>query len=423
MAAIQAARIGAFFAWPVSVGFRIPLILREGRLTYHLSKGFGSGIYTAKQTRRVRHVYDIPGSYGDDVVKGIFCQPCSQIRNELEVRARETEKQQLELGYLRLPVPAGENYRPMHNLPVTVPYQPQPVMKIVSPTPIDRQFLGPNFPSYPPGPARVVPLYPEDFGVPGRDKSNPGQGTASEYHVSDTTSPRHAGRRSKILTPINESNEEVKQAENSPPLGKSPRIHEWLLSMTPNPDGNLPTIEHLVLMPGPGSPPTIVPTLDIPSMNLREPRPTSPNIAIPSPTQARTEVLGPVPVPRGPGQVRSTAEAQKPMPAMMMMASGQDHNLGAHPTVSNSKDKTVRDHKIDADERVAAVQAIKVPTHNLDSHRQLPLPETVPPREHDISRDESIEVAAVFAKEHDLAADIPAGVITPPLSSNARTRT
>ena len=323
-------------------------------------------------------------------MKGIFCQPCSQIRNELEVRTRETEKQQLELGYLRLPAPAGENYRPMHSLPVTVPYQSQPVMKIVSPTPINSQFLGPNFPSYPSGPARVVPLYPEDFGVPGREISNPGQGTASEYHVSDTASPRLAGRRSKILTPINESNEEVKQAENSPPLGKSPRIHEWLLSMTPNPDGNLPTIEHLMLMPGPGSPPAIVPSLDIPSMNLREPRPTSPNIAIPSPTHARTEALSPVPAPRG-------------------------LDSGAQPTVSNYEDKTVRDHKIDADERVAAVQTIKGPPHSLHSHPQLPLPGTAPPREHDISRDESIEVVPVSVKEHDLTADIPVGVITPTL--------
>ncbi|KAK0720537.1 hypothetical protein B0H67DRAFT_643780 [Lasiosphaeris hirsuta] len=90
-------------------------------------KGYiGSGIFTAKQTKRIRETYSIKGTYGDDVAKGIFCQPCSLIRNELEVRRRETDKRAGELA--SGPFPLGElNYQPIYAM-ATEGYRLEPQM-------------------------------------------------------------------------------------------------------------------------------------------------------------------------------------------------------------------------------------------------------------------------------------------------------
>ncbi len=62
-----------------------------------------------------------PGTYRDDVVKGIFCRPCSQIRNELRFVHERLNKQQLELGLIQPSVPLGATYQSMHTMPVAVP--------------------------------------------------------------------------------------------------------------------------------------------------------------------------------------------------------------------------------------------------------------------------------------------------------------
>ncbi len=56
----------------------------------------------------------------------------------------------------------------------------------------------------------------------------------------------------------------MKQAENVPLSGKSPRVREWLRSLTPSSSDHLRTIEHIVLMPGPGSPPALLSNVAVP---------------------------------------------------------------------------------------------------------------------------------------------------------------
>ena len=104
--------------------------------------GIGSGIYTAKQTRRVRETYGIPGSHHKDLVAGILCQPCSQIRNELEVRVREKDKHELAYGLRQPPVPLGENYRPLAHMPIVDPYQSPPSMRHIVPVPANHPSEG-----------------------------------------------------------------------------------------------------------------------------------------------------------------------------------------------------------------------------------------------------------------------------------------
>ncbi|KAK3948581.1 hypothetical protein QBC32DRAFT_408518 [Pseudoneurospora amorphoporcata] len=70
----------------------------------------GSGIYTGKETTRIREKYGIKGTAGDDITMGILCQPCSLIRNDLEIRQRESMKREADLPP---PRPIGENYQPI----------------------------------------------------------------------------------------------------------------------------------------------------------------------------------------------------------------------------------------------------------------------------------------------------------------------
>ena len=55
--------------------------------------GIGCCIYTGKETRHIRELYGIDGSYPADIAKGVLCYSCSLMRNELEVRKREEERQ------------------------------------------------------------------------------------------------------------------------------------------------------------------------------------------------------------------------------------------------------------------------------------------------------------------------------------------
>ncbi|KAK0652312.1 PLAC8 family-domain-containing protein [Cercophora newfieldiana] len=125
----------------------------------------GSGIYTGKQTKRIRKTYNIKGNYCDDVAKGIFCQPCSLIRNDLEIRQREkVDNNNIELAAgLRPPMPLGEeNYRPIYAMPTTEGYQREPYMTTAN-IPIHQ---GREAHSHPDGDesggqgSHTVPLYP-----------------------------------------------------------------------------------------------------------------------------------------------------------------------------------------------------------------------------------------------------------------------
>lgn len=87
------------------------LILGLRPLVVNMKQDIGSGIYTGKETTRIREKYGIKGTAGDDITKGIFCQPCSLVRNDLEIRQREGMKRDDDLPP---PRPLGENYQPIY---------------------------------------------------------------------------------------------------------------------------------------------------------------------------------------------------------------------------------------------------------------------------------------------------------------------
>ncbi|KAK3359211.1 hypothetical protein B0T25DRAFT_90237 [Lasiosphaeria hispida] len=202
----------------------------------------GSGIHTAKQTRRIRETYSIKGTYGDDVAKGICCQPCSLIRNELEVRRRETEKRGGELA--SGPFPLGElNYQPIYAM-TTEGYRSEPQMtpqnlRHIAPIPINRQAQGRevHFHLEEPGGGRtgprIVPLYPTGHEL---GQLPPIPHVASPLQCLQ--SAEGLDRRSQVLTPISErdSLEETRvqqRRENNP-------IQTWLRSMSPAPSDGKP---------------------------------------------------------------------------------------------------------------------------------------------------------------------------------------
>jgi len=137
---------------------------------YHVA--IGSGVYTGRQTTRIRETYGIQGTHEDDVITGIFCQPCSLIRNELEIRRRENARRQLELSSgLRPPVPLGDDaFQPIYTMAVTQPYTSEPRMN--SSGPAKGRLKGREVHFHEPlqgesgssaqNPPRMVPLYPTD---------------------------------------------------------------------------------------------------------------------------------------------------------------------------------------------------------------------------------------------------------------------
>ncbi|KAK0751966.1 hypothetical protein B0T18DRAFT_403785 [Schizothecium vesticola] len=110
----------------------------KGCLEYFLlcvaGLGIGSGVLTSKHTQKIRRTYGIKGNHCRDIATGIFCQPCSLIRNDLEIRRRQSDKEGHELGpVLSPPVPLGEErFRPMYSMPVTEGYQSEPLMTTAS---------------------------------------------------------------------------------------------------------------------------------------------------------------------------------------------------------------------------------------------------------------------------------------------------
>ncbi|KAK4645965.1 porphobilinogen deaminase [Podospora bellae-mahoneyi] len=98
--------------------------------TFTLS--IGSGVYVGKQTHHIRKTYGIQGKYSDDIAQGIFCQPCSLIRNELEVKKREELRDRVIMMQQTGPVPIGEGpegFRALYTMaPVMQGYRAEPRM-------------------------------------------------------------------------------------------------------------------------------------------------------------------------------------------------------------------------------------------------------------------------------------------------------
>ncbi|KAK4177618.1 hypothetical protein QBC36DRAFT_309940 [Triangularia setosa] len=149
----------------------------------------GSGVYVGRQTHHVRKTYGIQGKYSDDIAQGIFCQPCSLIRNELEVRKREKLRDNI-MQMQAAPMPLGENrFQPMYTMPVHDTYRSEPQM-MASHIHQDENDEG----------QRVVPLFPRD-----QLPQIPSVGSPFDPFA----------RRGQILTPITErdSSEDPRQQQ------------------------------------------------------------------------------------------------------------------------------------------------------------------------------------------------------------------
>ena len=215
----------------------------------------GSGVYTGSQTRRVRKAYGIQGSYFDDLAKGVFCQPCSLIRNDLEIRRRETEEIYLHLAAgLRPPMPLGEeNYRPIYAMPTSEGYQREPRM-----TTSCLPFQGGETQFFSSAEPCATPLPPENQGGI-RDSDRV---LASLGHLPQiprvASSLEDINRRAQLLTPISEKDsleDRAQQLRGSNP--QFPQVRHWLSSMGPD-VGDTSMVEKSVLVSGPGSPPSVV---------------------------------------------------------------------------------------------------------------------------------------------------------------------
>ncbi|KAK4451927.1 PLAC8 family-domain-containing protein [Podospora aff. communis PSN243] len=221
----------------------------------------GSGIYTGKQTKRIRERYNIEGTYCDDVVKGIFCQPCSLIRNDIEIRRREKVDNRLELaGGLRPPIPIGEeNYRPIFAMPSTEGYRREPYMTTAN-IPIHQgrephhhpglNNAGANF--------QAVPLYPTEEEIREHERRWKDLGSLPETpHVASPL--ERIERRSQLLTPISEQDslEDQRLRQMRESLPRFPQVRYWLGSISPSVGGK-PTDQRPVLIADPGSSSAVV---------------------------------------------------------------------------------------------------------------------------------------------------------------------
>ncbi|KAM7186107.1 hypothetical protein V8F33_012019 [Rhypophila sp. PSN 637] len=204
----------------------------------------GSGVYTGRETHRIRHKYLISGDYLKDIVNGICCQPCSLIRNEAEIRHRELYPGPERQSYTEAsggPMDMEpQAFQPMYAFAVSGQNQP------ISPRPANEEYRPePNMTLEDRGQARRESASREvDVQKPMQEKSGPhGAGAISPYRSDDDfeytnrSLPRtlDAGRpltmdallrRNQALTPISErESEEPLRKESNPILAQ---IQDWI---------------------------------------------------------------------------------------------------------------------------------------------------------------------------------------------------
>ncbi|CCC13904.1 hypothetical protein SMACR_07974 [Sordaria macrospora] len=183
----------------------------------------GSGIYTGKETTRIREKYGIKGTTGDDITKGILCQPCSLIRNDLEIRQRESMKREADLPP---PRPIGESYQPIFAIKPDG-YKSEP--RMTTPRGILKPITSPETSSPPDGQPtlREVRFHePGQANAPNVAASHPTEvGYVSQSPVSPGTEagPSNVNQRRNregTLTPIEEAeNQAVEERKRSTILG------------------------------------------------------------------------------------------------------------------------------------------------------------------------------------------------------------
>lgn len=144
------------------------------------------------------------------MVKGIFCQPCSLIRNGLEIRQRSADN--INLGLFQPPIPLGENqYEPIYAMGNNLAYSSEPQMSAA------HIHLGSEGQD-----PRMVPLYPDGPQLP---------------QIPQIASPLQTAenfvRQAQVLTPITErdSSEDPRVQQQRENIPNFPQVHGWLQSV------------------------------------------------------------------------------------------------------------------------------------------------------------------------------------------------
>ncbi|KAK3370327.1 hypothetical protein B0H63DRAFT_564516 [Podospora didyma] len=349
----------------------------------------GSGIYTAKETKRIRMTYDIKGSYGDDVAKGIFCQPCSLIRNELEVRRREGGKQHFELAKgLFPPVPLGETeFQPMFAMAGNEGYKPEPQMNAGREVHLHPQEQG--------GP-RMIPMFPNGF-----DQLPP------IPHIASPLSNEGLSRRAQLLTPISErdSGDSARIQQQRENIPNFPQVQNWLQSMGPSSKGK-PTLEKAVLVAGPCNPPAVVSPCPGPSAKPlkkkrgKKSRQSGSPDKLTGATARCPECTGKPHPPDDLTAIPTEAPAAAPeaeTPEIITTPSER-------PKIRITGSKAPHQHDITVDIKVPSSSESRKP-HSIQVDVRVPTPETMPTPEHNLSADERVDTPQPTASEHRLSHD------------------
>ncbi|KAK4230381.1 hypothetical protein QBC38DRAFT_357175 [Podospora fimiseda] len=347
--------------------------------------GIGSGVYTGKQTRQVREAYGIKGDYTDDVVKGIFCQPCSLIRNGLEIRRRKNEN--VNLGQFQAPVPLGENqYEPIYSMMNNnLAYATEPQMTAqLHPS---SEVQGP----------RVVSLYPDGPQLP---------------YIPQIASPLSSAdnfvRRAQVLTPITErdSSDDPRIQQQRENIPNFPQVHDWLQDM----QSTVPAEPEKICSGKCAAPKKKAKgkkngKADL-SVQLKAPdflcqtcggKKKVIIAAVPPPEQPSTvviEVDQPVLVEVS-QPVQQTEVASEPQPI--------DHRISGDVLVSVPLNQPP-DHRISRDIRVPLVLESQN-EHGLETHDQVHVPEATAAQGHFIQADRQVDVLKSVDPEHRISGD------------------
>ncbi|KAK5654803.1 hypothetical protein OQA88_6839 [Cercophora sp. LCS_1] len=378
----------------------------------------GSGIYTAKVTGEIRKKYNIKGDRCDDVTKGIFCQPCSLIRNDLEVRRREKDTKVGELVEgSRGPMPLGErDFQPMFAMPNSEGYRQQPQMSAAQGGVAHlHQRTGAAG-------SRIVPLYPTDQDL--RDQNLSWRGFTDLPQIPDVSSPLGIDRRSKLLTPITELDSSAEdpqsqnQGENAPGY---PQVQTWLKSMSPSGTGKHAKGKKAKPCPGPMDCDKNMQLTSKPlkpakkaklqrfggkEKNKAEETGGTPNIFVTAAERLLQPSAPGVENLRSPPPIRARRSPEHNLSADILIPSPSEsqrqHSLQTD-VIMGSPREPGRQHGIHDDVLVAS--PLSVPQHNLQNDARVPTPAAPPIPQHSLTADGAVQFLSVLSFEHSIDSD------------------
>ncbi|KAK3997504.1 hypothetical protein QBC44DRAFT_68266 [Cladorrhinum sp. PSN332] len=355
--------------------------------------GIGSGVYTGKQTRQIRETYGIKGDYTDDVVKGIFCQPCSLIRNGHEIRQRKGDN--INLGLFQAPVPLGENqYEPMYTMGANLAYVPEPQMI---------SHLHPNIEGHGP---RIVPLYPDGPQLP---------------QIPQVASPLQLAenfvRRAQVLTPITErdSSDDARIQQQRENIPNFPQVHGWLQTM----QSTVPPESEKICS---GKCAASKKKLKGKKKNGKADLPVqlkAPDFICQTCGGKRKVVLATVTPPQQPSTVflevdqpvvveesqpvQQTEVLNEPHARALRRAQLVDHRMSGDVLVSVPSNQPLG-HRMSGDTRVPLVLESQN-KHDLQIHTQVHVPEATAAQGHVIQADRQVDVPELMDHEHSISVD------------------